>query len=204
MKHLAFTRQEKVFLSELIVIIAAAFGFGFWGLEKLRFLSIYCPTVVLLYSFFIFIRFRNKPLFKMDNILFGKGTVLRNEFDAPIRKMYFPVEISNGEKKKTVHCLIDTGATGGLHIQKNIADELGLAVTGSGKCLSLAHEVEINYHRANLKLGNTHFNNIEIESTAKILSSNEYEQGIIGMDIISHGNLLIKRQDEKFHYQFEI
>lgn len=163
-------------------------------------------AVAIFYSCWSFRQYRNKPpvVVKREEVVFGKGTVMQNEFSAPIRKMYFPVEITNGEKKKTVLCLIDTGATGSLHIQKSIADELGLSVVGEGKCFTVAHEIDVNFHRVNLKLGNTHFKNIEIESTAKILSGNEYEQGIIGMDVLSHGILMIKREGEKFKYHFEI
>lgn len=184
-----------------VIIFALSMGYS---LHKKDLSWIVGLAGVIIYGTLVAVLYATKPYKHEQDIILGRQSSMANEFNEPLRKLYFPVQAEANGRMINFVCLIDTGSTSTLHISKKIADELQLKSEGEVSITALASKEIGNIHHANIKLGGITFKNVQITSTQKELSDNEYEQGIIGMQLISYGQLKIEKVNNKFHYSFQI
>lgn len=122
--------------------------------------------------------------------------------DVLLNQIFTTVVFSTNDLLMNVPMLIDTGSDRGLVLDSDIVKKLKLIDTGLE-----AHVTSITgdpttkkCYKTNLKIGEKLFKNIlVIESN----SNDVHYKGIIGMDIISNCELIIKKENGKFTYSFK-
>jgi predicted aspartyl protease len=128
---------------------------------------------------------------------------IRGVFDQPIKRMCCPVRIKTKDSEVEIWCLIDTGFTGWISVSRTIGDKLGLESKGQAEIITSLSKGTADTYYTDVKIGNKEFKNVQVFSHT-YLTENEYEQGVIGIQFLSHGKLLIEKEKEKFTYSLKM
>lgn len=128
--------------------------------------------------------------------------IIKIESDVLLNQLFTTVVFSTNDLLMNVPMLIDTGSDRGLVLDKSICEKLKLVDTGLEAHVTsiTGYPTTKKCYKTNLKIGEKLFKDILVIQSD---SNDVHYKGIIGMDIISNCELIIKKENSKFTYSFK-
>jgi len=121
--------------------------------------------------------------------------------DYILKQIFVALSVSNERYLLNMRMLVDTGFTGDLSLPPSITKKLGLKPQKDKiTIISSTGKKDCTYYVTDLKLSHKTLKNITVIES----QTEEESYGIIGLRIISQGELTVKKDGRDYNYSFKL
>lgn len=160
----------------------------------------FCFIIVEIYFYRMYRKAETKRLLGID--INSLENIVRIESDSPINNLIANVTFFTDKEKITYPMLVDTGCNAGISLHSEIIKKLNLPYNGETTVVSsVMGKATVKNYKGSVTIGKMTASNVIISECRHTGDQSEY-MGLIGLDLISHYGLSIKKVGNKFVYSF--